>query len=216
MLLLISSLVLVLIIVLSYLADRNYPTKRKFIIPLGILSMIAVMAFTTWKYPLDKAVKLTAQERILIMTEQPYFTEWYEQYKQQLGPLDRFATGYHRIIRDYKSQQISANTAITLLQNLYQESNAFDRNLQHLQVPPQLSKKNTVLVTAVIKKTKVYSYQLNETIRQSISVLHTGINDGLSHKVTSNNLTRIYALESPVMLDISQEIGQLNDNLTLP
>lgn len=211
----ISSIIMVLIIVLSYLADRKYPQKRIYIIPCGIILLCSVVAYTSWTTP-SYTSPISEEQRISILNEQPYFITWYNQHKEIINKLDRFCINYHKIIDDYQNDIISTDETIERLQRLYTESNKFDQSLSDLLPPSDLSQNNYTLVYQILEKTRIYSYKINETTRQSIDVLTQSRDEQLDKEVTLNNLTRIYAIEGPIMLDINSEVAQVRDNLTLP
>ena len=211
----ISSIIMVLIIVLSYLADRKYPQKRIYIIPCGIILLCSVVAYTSWTTP-SYTSPISEEQRISILNEQPYFITWYNQHKETINKLDRFCINYHKIIDDYQNDIISTDETIERLQRLYTESNKFDQSLSDLLPPSDLSQNNYTLVYQILEKTRIYSYKINETTRQSIDVLTQSRDEQLDKEVTLNNLTRIYAIEGPIMLDINSEVAQIRDNLTLP
>ena len=211
----ISSIIMVLIIVLSYLADRKYPQKRIYIIPCGIILLCSVVAYTSWTTP-SYTSPISEEQRISILNEQPYFITWYNQHKETINKLDRFCINYHKIIDDYQNDIISTDETIERLQRLYTESNKFDQSLSDLLPPSDLSQNNYTLVYQILEKTRIYSYKINETTRQSIDVLTQSRDEQLDKEVTLNNLTRIYAIEGPIMLDINSEVAHVRDKLTLP
>ena len=102
------------------------------------------------------------------------------------------------------------------MQRLYAESDKFNQSLTELLPPTELSQNNYTLVYQILEKTRIYSYKINETTRQSIDILTQSRDEQLDKEVTLNNLTRIYAIEGPIMLDINNEVAQVKDNLTLP
>lgn len=207
--------IVILIIIASYLADRKYPQKRIYIIPTGIIALCLVVMYTSWYAPMTPT-RLSEQQRINILSEQPYFITWYNDYKEDINQLDRFATVYHKIISNYENQSISATEALSQLQRLYDETNAFNNSLQDALPPSELSQNNYTLVYNILEKTRVYSYKLNETVRQSIVIINEGTYNQIEHKDIVNNLNRIYAIEAPIMLDINSEVSQIKDNLTIP
>ena len=206
--------VMVLIIVLSYIADRKYPHVRIYIIPTGIILLCSVVAAVSWLTPARPAV-LSEQQRLAVLNEQPYFITWYNDYKQTVAQLDRYCVSYHKIIGSYESGSLSAEETKERLNDLYVQTAKFDQQLQQTLPPSELSQHNYTLVYEILEKTRVYSYKINETTRQSISILDEGINSGLDKQYIVNNLTRIYALEGPLLLDINGEVTQLKHNLTL-
>ena len=123
---------------------------------------------------------------------------------------------YHKIIDDYQNDTISTDEALERLQRLYTESDKFNQSLTELLPPTELSQNNYTLVYQILEKTRIYSYKINETTRQSIDILTQSRDEQLDKEVTLNNLTRIYAIEGPIMLDINNEVAQVKDNLTLP
>ena len=222
--------VMIFIIIASYLADRKYPTKRIFIIPCGIILLCFVAVYSSLVIP-SSSNSISNEQRLAILNEQPYFITWYNDYKEDINQLDRFATVYHKIISNYENQSISATEALSQLQRLYDETNAFNNSLQNALPPNELSQNNYTLVynilekygkqayldiCDILEKTCVYSYKLNETVRQSIVIINEGTYNQIEHKDIVNNLNRIYAIEAPIMLDINNEVSQIKDNLTIP
>lgn len=159
---------------------------------------------------------ISYEQRLAILNEQPYFITWYNDYKEDINQLDRFATIYHKIISNYENQTLSAPETLNQLQRLYDETNSFNNSLQEALPPNELSQNNYTLVYEILEKTRTYSYKLNETIRQSIIIINEGTYNNIKHQDIINNLNRIYILEAPVILDINNEISQIKDNLTIP
>lgn len=211
----ITAVIMVLIIIASYLADRRYPQKRMYIIPCGIILLCSAAVFTSWTTP-SYTSPISKEQRIAILNEQPYFITWYNQHKETINKLDRFCINYHKIIDDYQNDIISTDEALERLQRLYAESDKFNQSLTELLPPTELSQNNYTLVYQILEKTRIYSYKINETTRQSIDILTQSRDEQLDKEVTLNNLTRIYAIEGPIMLDINNEVAQVKDNLTLP
>ncbi|OUO39312.1 hypothetical protein B5F82_07775 [Megamonas hypermegale] len=211
----ISAIIMILIVALSYLADRKYPQKRIYIIPCGIILLCSVVACTSWITPSNNS-PVSEEQRIAILNEQPYFITWYNQHKETINKLDRFCTNYHKIIAEYKNDTISTDETIERLQRLYDESNAFNQTLTDLLPPAELSADNYTLVYEVLEKTRTYSYKINETTRQSIEILIANKNNDVDKKTILNNLNRIYAIEGPIILDINNEVAQVKNNLTIP
>lgn len=215
MIFLISSLIMVALIVLSYLLDRKYPSQRHFIIPVIFLLLISVAGTAFLLSPI-KQQALSEEQRELILKQQPKFTDWYADYQRDIHHINQFTNSYQRITQNYIDQQISAREAMEELDALYSETNYFYKELDKWQPPNALTEENRQLAEDIIKTTKVYQYHINETVRQSIIILQSGIDKGLTHKDTSNNLIRIQALEYPILLDNDRYIYQLRENLYLP
>ena len=97
-----------------------------------------------------------------ILNEQPYFITWYNDYKEDINQLDRFATVYHKIISNYENQSISATEALSQLQRYMMKQMLFNNSLQDALPPSELSQNNYTLVYNILEKTRVYSYKLNE------------------------------------------------------
>lgn len=211
---LIAAIMMVLIIIASYLLDRKYPRKRAYIIPTGVTLLCAVLIYISWLTPPEQP-QITQEERIAILNEQPYFITWYNHHKETISQIDRYCTSYHKIIASYKQNEISAKDAATRLQSLYAESSAFDKNLQEQLPPTELSQNNYTIAYDILEKTRVYSYKLNEVIRQSGEVINEGTNSNLDKSAIVTNLNRIYLLQGPIILDINGDVAQLKSNLTI-
>lgn len=68
---------------------------------------------------------ISYEQRLAILNEQPYFITWYNDYKEDINQLDRFATIYHKIISNYENQTLSAPETLNQLQRLYDEIKFF-------------------------------------------------------------------------------------------
>ncbi len=209
-----ATVVMVLIIVASYAADRKYPRKRIYIIPVGIILLCSVVAGLSWLTP--TSTNISQQQRLAILNEQPYFITWYNTLKQQIAQLDRFCTTYHKIITEYENDTLTAEQTVARLNELYAQTAKFDQSLQDILPPSELSQHNYTLVYNILEKTRIYSYKINEITRQSAVIITDGINGNIDKQGIVNNLNRAYAIEGPVLLDINTEVTQLKNNLTLP
>lgn len=210
----IATIMLVLIIIASYLADRKYPRKRIYIIPTGVILLCSVLLYISWLTPPTQK-PISEQQRIDILKEQPYFITWYNSHKETITQIDRYISSYHKIIDSYKKDEITAQEASERLQTLYADSSNFDKSLQTQLPPTELSQNNYTLVYNILEKTRVYSYKINEVTRQSINVINEGVENDFDKPSIVNNLTRIYLLQGPVNLDINGDVVQLKDNLTI-
>lgn len=212
---LLSIIAVFAIIILSYLADRKYPAYRIYIIPTGIILMCSIALYSSWHTP-ESSNSLSEEQRISILTEQPYFITWYNNYKENITQLDRFASVYHKILDNYENNTITGENALAQLQKLHEETEQFNKSLANQLPPSELSQNNYIIVYNILEKTRTYSYKLNETTRQSMVILNEGIYNQNTHKDIVNNLNRVYAIEAPVILDISTEVAQIKANLTIP
>lgn len=212
----IIAIIMLMIIAVSYLADRKYPHFRVYIIPTGIIALCSVVALSSWFMPMNTSAKITQEQRMAILNEQPYFITWYNVHKQYIEQLDRFCSTYHKIITAYEDGTISHEDATKRLQNLYEGSAKFDKSMQELLPPNELSKDNYILAYNILEKTRSYSYKINETTRQSIVIINEGVTNNFDKNIIVNNLNRVYAIEGPIMLDINTEVNQLKNNLTIP
>lgn len=203
------------VIILSYLADRKYPAHRIYIIPTGIILMCSIALYCSC-HTAESPNSLSEEQRISILTEQPYFITWYNNYKENITQLDRFASVYHKILDNYENNTITGENALAQLQKLHEETNRFNQSLENQLPPSELSQNNYIIVYNILEKTRIYSYKLNETTRQSTVILNEGIYNQNNHKDIVNNLNRVYAIEAPVILDISTEVAQIKANLTVP
>ena len=210
----IATIMLILIIIASYLADRKYPRKRIYIIPTGVILLCSVLFYISWLTP-PTPKQISEQQRIDILKEQPYFITWYNSHKETIIQIDRYTSSYHKIIDSYKKDEITAQEASKRLQTLYADSSNFDKSLQTQLPPTELSQNNYTLVYNILEKTRVYSYKINEVTRQSINIINEGVENDFDKSSIVNNLTRIYLLQGPVNLDINGDVVQLKDNLTI-
>lgn len=211
---LIAAIMMVLIIIASYLLDRKYPRRRAYIIPTGVTLLCAVLIYISWLTPPEQP-QISQEQRIAILNEQPYFITWYNEHKETISQLDRYCSSYQKIIANYKQDKISAQDASNRLQELYAQSNDFDQNLQKQLPPTELSQNNYTLVYDILEKTRVYSYKINEVIRQSNHVIDEGIKNDVDKNDIVTNLNRIYLLQGPIILDINGDVAQLKTNLTI-
>ena len=175
--------VMIVIIIASYLADRKYPTKRIFIIPCGIILLCFVAVYSSLVIP-SSSNSISTEQRLAILNEQPYFITWYNDYKEDINQLDRFATVYHKIISNYENQSISATEALSQLQRLYDETNAFNNSLQDALPPSELSQNNYTLVYNILEKTQRGNLDITDWLEWFLNCLLSAIQN--SEKVLSD------------------------------
>ena len=166
--------VMIVIIIASYLADRKYPTKRIFIIPCGIILLCFVAVYSSLVIP-SSSNSISTEQRLAILNEQPYFITWYNDYKEDINQLDRFATVYHKIISNYENQSISATEALSQLQRLYDETNAFNNSLQDALPPSELSQNNYTLVYNILEKTQRGNLDITDWLEWFLNCLLSAI-----------------------------------------
>ena len=65
-----------------------------------------------------------------------------------------------------------------------------------------------------MEKTRVYSYKLNETIRQSIVIINEGNYNQIDKDIVNN--LNLAVLKAPIMFNINSEVSQIKDNVTCP
>ena len=211
--LLIIAILMLGIIAVSYLADRKYPRFRIYIIPATIIVLCSIVGIASWLAP-SNFNRISEEQRLTILNEQPYFITWYNEHKKNIEQLDRYCTMYHKIITEYEDNIITADVAVDRLSNLYNSCDKFDKSIQDMLPPAELSKINYTLTYEILEKTRIYSYKTKETTRQSIDIIREGMAQNLEKKDVVNNLNRIYAIEGPIILDINTEVNQLKNNLT--
>lgn len=214
MLFLSASIIMVLLIILSYLLDRNFPQYRKVIFASTVFSLCLVSILVFYLSPI-KPLILSREQQQSIILQQKSFISWYNNYQQELNIINTYANNYDTIYDDYIKGKDNINSTISSLKYLYNETNSYQKEMDLWEIPEELNENNKNLTIEIIRSTKVYFYYINETIRQSIKILEEARNKKLPKRDIINNLVRIRALEYPILLDNSKYIYQIRENLRL-
>lgn len=214
MLFLSASIIMVLLIILSYLLDRNFPQYRKVIFASTVFSLCFVSILVFYLSPI-KPLILSREQQQSIILQQKSFIPWYNNYQQELNIINTYANNYDTIYDDYIKGKDNINSTISSLKYLYNETNSYQKEMDLWEIPEELNENNKNLTIEIIRSTKVYFYHINETIRQSITILEEARNKKLPKRDIINNLVRIRALEYPILLDNSKYIYQIRENLRL-
>lgn len=214
MLFLSASIIMVLLIILSYLLDRNFPQYRKVIFASTVFSLCLVSILVFYLSPI-KPLILSREQQQSIILQQKSFIPWYNNYQQELNIINTYANNYDTIYDDYIKGKDNINSTISSLKYLYNETNSYQKEMDLWEIPEELNENNKNLTIEIIRSTKVYFYHINETIRQSITILEEAKKKKLPKRDIINNLVRIRALEYPILLDNSKYIYQIRENLRL-
>ena len=100
----------ILFIFLLFLLRRYFPNQRVFLIFCAILAAAAAAIFVSYE-PKPQPVEISQEEREAALMQQQIFASWYDEYKRDLDRMDHNWQQYHRILSDFKEDNISIQTA---------------------------------------------------------------------------------------------------------
>ena len=148
--------------------------------------------------------------------QQQIFASWYDEYKRDLDRMDHNWQQYHRILSDFKEDNISIQTAWLRLTQLEDEASRVRDDLQQLNPPKELNDNNYDLVIEIMKKTRAYSLEQCRAISLTRAAADPAGLLPKKQEEQSDRLQEVMLRESPVGLFTANEISALRDNLSLP
>ena len=151
-----------------------------------------------------------------ITAQQLAFGEWYTNYKKKVDAMDYCWVSYHRIMRDFRDEEISLREAYNRLNQL--ESNVLNLHNDIYQMAPPISLDDTNydLTSSILKKTKAYSDAQLKTVRATKMMADPEKMPTEEHEVQMGYLNDAMLMNSPDMLFTANEINSLRFNLTIP
>ena len=205
-----------LILGLLYFLRRYFPNRRAFylfcltVAAAGIFTGMIVSSQTTSTPAMDDS------EKYALLQQQQIFASWYTDYKKDIDQLDHNWQQYHRILADFKADNISIQTTWLRLQQLEKSAARLDASISQLTPPAALEGDNYDLVFAIIQKTQAYAAAQHKAIRRTRAAADPSQQISEVQEEQSRRLEEIMILESPVGLFTAGEVASLRDNLTIP
>lgn len=205
-----------LVLLLLFFLRRYFPNRRVFY--LFFLTIIAAGAFTGIAIDAQKPETqvMSDTEKYALLQQQQIFTSWYTDYKKDIEQLDHNWQQYHRILADFKADNISIQTTWVRLQQLEAEATQLDAVITKMAPPPTLEGDNYDLVIEIIKKTQTYSAAQHQAILRTRAAADPSRQISELQEEQSRRLEEIMILESPAGLFTASEISALRENLTIP
>ena len=205
-----------LVLLLLFFLRRYFPNRRVFY--LFCLTIIAAGAFTGIAIDAQKPETqvMSDTEKYALLQQQQIFTSWYTDYKKDIEQLDHNWQQYHRILADFKADNISIQTPWVRLQQLDAEAAQLDAVITKMAPPPTLEGDNYDLVIEIIKKTQTYSAAQHQAILRTRAAADPSRQISELQEEQSRRLEEIMILESPAGLFTASEISALRENLTIP
>ena len=205
-----------LILGLLYFLRRYFPNRRAFylfcltVAAAGIFTGMIVSSQNTRTPAMDDS------EKYALLQQQQIFSSWYTDYKKDIDQLDHNWQQYHRILADFKADNISIQTTWLRLQQLEKTSAQVSGAITRLTPPPSLEGENYDLVLAIIQKTQAYAAAQQQTISRTRAAADPSQQISEVQEEQSRRLEETMILESPVGLFTAGEVASLRDNLTIP
>ena len=205
-----------LILGLLYFLRRYFPKRRAFylfcltVAAAGIFTGMIVSSQNTGTPAMDDS------EKYALLQQQQIFSSWYTDYKKDIDQLDHNWQQYHRILADFKADNISIQTTWLRLQQLEKTSAQVSGAITRLTPPPSLEGENYDLVLAIIQKTQAYAAAQQQTISRTRAAADPSQQISEVQEEQSRRLEETMILESPVGLFTAGEVASLRDNLTIP
>lgn len=205
----------VLFILLLFLLRRYFPNQRVFMIFCVVLAAAAAAIFVSYE-PKPQPIEISQEERDATLLQQQIFASWYDEYKRDIDRMDHNWQQYHRILSDFKEDNISIQTAWLRLTQLENEAVRVRDDLQQLNPPKELNDNNYDLVIEIMKKTRTYSLEQYRAISLTRAAADPSGLLPKKQEEQSNRLQEVMLRESPVGLFTASEISAIRDNLSLP
>ena len=123
---------------------------------------------------------------------------------------------YHRILSDFKADNISIQTIYLRLTQLENEAAKTKNSLRQLNPPISLSDNNYDLLIEVMKKTRKYATEQHRTISLTRAAADPAGPLPEKQEDQSRLLEEVMIRESPSGLFTAAEISSIRDNLSLP
>lgn len=163
----------------------------------------------------DGALSATEQ-KAQIQRDRELFVDWYEDYKHNLEQLDFCWQQYHRIRRDYLSEEIDGETAAERLKTLRQKQVLIIEDI-HREIPPQtLTPKFYEKVVPLYKKLTLYSTAQGNAVASSLALLNGENLERFEDAELARKLEETAVAESPAALFTAGDIAAVRSHLELP
>jgi len=208
-------IILAVFICLAIAGGWRYFPKRK----IFLLFCLVILGAAGITYNLQQKTApppISDEQKAAALLQQQHFIVWYTDYKKNIDVIHNHWQQYHQILHDFKADIISLQTAYSRLKHLQENSSQLRNALNQLEPPASLSDANYELTAAIIKKTRAYVDRQYEVITNTRDAADPGKQTSTSQPEQARQLERIMIMDSPVNLNISEEISQIKAALSLP
>ncbi|MDQ0203473.1 hypothetical protein [Pectinatus haikarae] len=203
------------IVILLFAGYRYLPQRRVFYLFTAIVLCGTGAVFLFWNGQTQNN-NMTEEQRMQILSEQPFFITWYEEYKQYVEEIDRIWMRYNNALDEFSAQKISMEDMNTDLLKIQADSDELRNELEKKLPPQELSDENYRLVYEVLEKTRQYLAAENSTIKMTVQMMQIPQFKMKAVEEQYRELDNIRILNSPVNLNAAGDISSVRDNLSLP
>lgn len=211
-------IIAVIVLALTVLVlEKNIRSRMAFYAFCGsMLLALSIAGYGYYASTLNSYEQMDESTIRHITAQQLAFGEWYTNYKKKVDALDYCWVSYHRIMRDFRDEEISLREAYNRLNQL--ESNVLNLHNDIYQMAPPISLDDTNydLTASILKKTKAYSDAQLKTVRATKMMADPEKMPTEEHEVQMGYLNDAMLMNSPDMLFTANEINSLRFNLTIP
>lgn len=205
----------IFIVVLLYVGYCYLPQRRVFYLFTAIILISTGIIFSFWHGQTKQNV-MTEAQKTQILSEQPFFVTWYEEYKQYLEDIDRIWTRYNNTLEDFSKEKIDPDELQQDLVKIQTDSDKLQGKMKDALPPQELSDENYKLSYAVLEETRQYMAAQNDTIKKTLQAVMTPEFRANAFELQRKEIDNIRILNSPVNLNIAGDILTIRDNLSLP
>lgn len=206
----------VLLLLLLFLLYRHLPNRRVFLI--FCLTLLAAISFAIFAYEIkpQPPAEISVEEKNALLLQQQIFADWYTEYKKGIDQMDHNWQQYHRILSDFKADNISIQTTYLRLTQLEIEASKTKNSLRQLNPPKSLNDNTYDLLIEVMKKTRKYATEQHRTISLTRAASDPAGPLPGKQEEQSRLLEEVMIRESPSGLFTAAEISSIRDSLSLP
>ena len=195
---------------------RNHLPNRR-IFALFCLTLAAAAGLTFYTYQTRPVTLIMSdEEKYEIQQQQQIISDWYTGYKKDIEELDHNWRQYHRILSDFKNDNISIQTTYTRLTRLENDASRMKDTMEQLEPPNTVSDANYNQLAAIIKKSRTYATEQYQTIAHTRAAADPAHLLSNQQEEQSRRLEEVMIQESPVGLFTADEISAIRDNLAIP
>lgn len=208
----ILSIIGVIVLVTLY---KFFPNRKIFTyFCILLIFVFCVSAFIQYK---NSEKRIMTREQIeVIRFQQKIFGDWYANYQKNIDALDRNWQIYYQIVENLKTAEIYEYSTYEQLNDLKLSAVAEQLKIYNLEIPKELDEEDTVLLSNVITKTKIYSDAQVKTISAVCAAADPNEEDDLDLQTLNKKIKDITIRESPAGLFTAAEISAIRDKLTVP
>lgn len=208
-------LLAVIILLLLVLLYRTLPNRKIF--GWFCLTLLLTGFIAYYGYPREEPAPLmTEEEKYAVLQQQQAFITWNANYQKIIDQLDYNWQSYHNILENFKSDNISIQTAYLRLRQLEDDSRQLKEEIAGMTPPEELNDDCFDQLASVLQKTSAYAAAQHRTIALTKAAADPQNLRSDQQEEQSRDLQTIMLRESPTGLFTAKEITAIRDALTLP